>query len=173
MIEIGRGVISVIVTGSVTGSEVVCRSYRKPAKNVDGKLVDEGSHSLRTVGCIAELFEESRDVAGLVALPCHERDSFHKVVSRCELFCDGILDPVFDLRCDIVVCGWTERAEQVANLRSKDRLSIMITRFGYGSTLDSTGGILHGCMMEKSVAGAWPDNTIQRLKLPVAPGLVA
>jgi hypothetical protein len=91
------------------------------------------------VRCIAELFEESRDVAGLVTLPCHERDSFYKIVSRRELFGDAILDPVFDLGCDFVVCRWTERAEQVADLRSKDRLSIMITRFGYGGTVDSAG----------------------------------
>jgi hypothetical protein len=39
-------VTSAIVMGVVTGSEVVGRSYRKPAKNVDSQLVDEGSHSL-------------------------------------------------------------------------------------------------------------------------------
>ena len=63
------------------------------------------------MGCIAKLFEESRDVAGIVTLPCHERDSFHKIVSRRELFGDEIFDPVFDLRCDLVVRRWIERAE--------------------------------------------------------------
>ena len=59
-------------------------------------------------------------------IPCHGRDPFHKVIDRREPFGENIFDPVFDLRCDFIVCRLTKIVEKVADIRSKGGLAIVI-----------------------------------------------